>query len=175
VLRDLAIVLLLAVAAAGCGREAGELPMPSQLNAGPGRDPGELGHFIRMGDPNADEYIVKDISPEHADWRWALVRPELKLRVKHTRNLKFTMEFVVPGATMKVTGPVTVTAFINGRTVGSLRCPAEGKYRLEKPVPAGWVEAEKDIVITAEVDKRWVSPDDGAQLSFLLGSVGFSQ
>jgi len=175
VFRDFAIVGLLAMGAVGCGNGPGELPPPPQRAAVAARDPGELGNFIRMGDPYADEYIVKDISPEHGEWRWALAHPELKLRVKNSRHLKFSMEFAIPGATFKVTGPVTVTAYINGKLAGAERCRSEGKYRIEKVVPDGWVMPDSEVTITALVDKRWISKDDGAELSFLLGSVGFSQ
>jgi hypothetical protein len=70
---------------------------------------------------------------------------------------------------------VTVSCAINGRTLGSLRCAHAGDFRLEAPVPEGLVEADKPTRVTFEAHPRWISPEDGAQLSFLLRSAGFTQ
>jgi hypothetical protein len=95
--------------------------------------------------------------------------------VTDNRNLKFSMDFAIPAVTFRVTGPVTVSCAVNGKNLASIRCDHAGDYRLEKPVPAGWVEPGKPIQVTFEAKPRWISPDDGAQLSFLLRSAGFTQ
>jgi hypothetical protein len=95
--------------------------------------------------------------------------------LKETRHLIFTAEFAIPEVTYKVTGPVTVSCAVNGRTIGSLRCAHAGDFRLEEPVPEGLVEADKPTRVTFEAHPRWISPEDGAQLSFLLRSAGFTQ
>jgi hypothetical protein len=168
-----AIPFCLTILLGACSTAPEYLPMPLQRAVSDGRDPGELGNFIRMGDAFADEYIVRDITSEKADWRWTFVRPELKLRVKDASNLRFVMEFTVPPVTFRDTGPIVVSCFVNERLLGTMRCPQAGPYRFEKPVPKGWVEPDSMVSVRAEVDKRWVSKDDGAQLSFLLGAIGF--
>jgi hypothetical protein len=169
----LAIAALTLLLCAGCEHAAGYLPMPPQRAASEGRDPGELGNFIRMGDPFADEYIVRDVTSEKAPWRWTFARPELKLRVQDAANLRFVMEFTVPQVTFRDTGPITVACYVNDRLLGSMRCPRAGVYRFEKPVPEGWVKPGSEVVVRAEVDKRWVSKADGQELGFLLGAIGF--
>ncbi len=128
-----------------------------------------------MDDPKAEDYIVRDISPERGVFRWTFVNPELRLRVETNQNLKFTMEFAIPAATFKVTGPVTVSCAINGHPLASMVCPRADKYILEKPVPSEWVEARTPIHVTFHAEPRWVSPADGEQLSFLLFNAGFVQ
>jgi hypothetical protein len=128
-----------------------------------------------MDDPTVGEYIVNDISPERGLRRWAFLRPELKFQVKDASHLKFVAEFALPEVTYKVTGPVTVSAAVNGRAVGVVRCDHAGDWRMEKPVPAGVVKVGDEIHVTFEANPRWVSPEDGAQLSFFLRGAGFTQ
>jgi len=169
-------ILMVAIAlAAGCGRRPPEFAPPAQASLDFGEDPGWLSAYIAMDDPLVEDHIVRDISPERGIRRWALRNPELKFRVKEPRPWKFAAEFTVPAVTFKVTGPVEVTYAVNGRTLGKLRCAQAGDFRVEKPVPEGLIAPGKDIRVTFEADKRWIAPDDGAQLSFLLRSAGFIQ
>jgi hypothetical protein len=126
-----------------------------------------------MDDALADDYIVRDISAEHGVFRWAFRHPELRLRVPEGRKLKFAAEVAIPEATFKDTGPVTISILIEGKPLASLHCPRAEKYRIEKPVPPDWVESGKVVLVTFETEPRWVSPLDGAQLSFLLYDAGF--
>jgi hypothetical protein len=128
-----------------------------------------------MDDPVAAEYIVRDISPERGYRRWAFLHPELRFRVQEARHLKFAAEFAIPEVTFKVTGPVTVNCSVNAHHVGSIRCPRPGDYRLEVAVPDGVVDPGKEVHVTFETNPRWVSPEDGAELSFFLRSAGFTQ
>jgi len=167
------VVVIAAISADACGRRPPTFGMPAQRSTDLGPDPGELRSVVRMDDPDADGFLVRDISPEHGLRRWAFSHPELRLSVADARHLKFAAEFAIPEVTYKVTGPVTVSAAVNGKRLGQIRCDHPGDYRLEEAVPEGLVEARKPISITFEANPRWISPEDGAQLSFLLRSVGF--
>ena len=149
--------------------------MPAQRSLDLGPDPGGLRPIVRMDDPDADEYLVRDISPERGVTRWAFRQPEVRVRVADTHHLKFTIEFAIPEVTFRVTGPVTVFCNVNGTRLAQIRCEHAGDYRLEQAVPEGWLEAGKPVRLSFEANPRWVSPEDGAQLSFLLRSAGFTQ
>jgi hypothetical protein len=140
-----------------------------------GLDPGHLKAYILMDDPTVAEYIVNDISPERGVHRWAFAHPELKFQVKDPSHLKLIAEFDLPEVTYKVTGPVTVSGTVNGHPVGSIRCDHAGEWHLEKPVPEGIVRPGEEIHVTFEANPRWVSPEDGAQLSFFLRGAGLTQ
>jgi hypothetical protein len=157
-----------------CGREAGVFAVPAQRSLNLGPDPSDALIFVAMDDPQVDDYLVNDISPERGFRRWAFTRPELRFRLKDVSHLIFAAEFAIPEVTFKVTGPVTVSCAVNGRTLGSMRCPHAGDFRLVKPVPDGLVEVDKPVRVTFEANPRWISPEDGAQLSFLLRSAGFT-
>lgn len=174
VIRRILLLLMGAMLSVSCGRQPGVYAAPPQRSIDLGGDPDGARAFVHMDDPQADDYLVHDISPERGFRRWAFTRPELRFRVKDVRHLVFTAEFAIPEVTYKVTGPVTVSYAVNGRTLGTVRCDHAGDYRLEKPVPDGLVEPDKFVRVTFEANPRWVSPEDGAQLSFLLRSAGFT-
>jgi len=170
---EILLVVMAASMTMGCGWKPGVYAVPPQRSLDLGRDPGGLGSFIAMDDPAAPDYIVRDISSERGFRRWAFLHPELRFRVREARHLTFAAEFALPEVTFKVTGPVTVSCALNGRPVGSIRCPHAGDYRLEAAVPDGLVSPDKEAHVTFEANPRWVSPEDGAQLSFFLRSAGF--
>ena len=149
--------------------------MPEQRSLDLGVDPGGIAAFITMADPVADDYIVRDVSRERGVYRWAFVHPELRFRVQQAGSVRFTAELGVPEVTFKVTGPVRISYAMDGKPLGSLYCDHPGKYEVAKPVPDGWVQPNQYIHVTFETDRKWVSPDDGAQLTFLLFNAGFTQ
>jgi hypothetical protein len=168
------LLVIIALLTVSCGRPPGVFAVPPQRSLDLGPDPSDALIFVAMDDPQVDDYLVNDISPERGFRRWAFVRPELRFRLKDVSHLIFTAEFAIPEVTYKVTGPVNVSVAVNGRTLGSIRCAHAGDFRLEKPVPDGLVEPDKPVRVIFEANPRWISPEDGAQLSFLLRSAGFT-
>ena len=173
--RRILLVAIAEVLTVACGRRVGSFPLPAQQSLSLGPDPGGLRGMVRMDDPDADAFLVRDIGTQPGVFRWAFRYPELRFRVKDVRNLKFAVEFAIPEVTFRVTGPVTVSCAVNGTTLATMRCGHAGDYRLEHAVPQGLVEPRQPIRVTFDANPRWVSPDDGAQLSFMLHSAGFTQ
>jgi hypothetical protein len=168
------LLVILAMLSVCCGRQPGVYAAPPQRSLDLGPDPDGPQAFVTMDEPVADDYLVRDISPERGFRRWAFSHPELRFRLQDVSHLIFTAEFAIPEVTYKVTGPVTVSYAVNGLNLGSLRCDHAGDFKLEKRVPDGLIVPGKFVRVTFEANPRWISPDDGAQLSFLLRSAGFS-
>lgn len=164
---------MVALLTLSCGRQAGVYPMPEQRPTDLGRDPGGLESFIEMDDLVVDDYVVKDISSERGFRRWAFLHPQLRFRVTETAGLKFAAELTVPIVMYKVAGPVAVESPVNGQLLGKLRCDHPGDFQLLRAVPKGIVKAGELIRLTFEANPRWIAPEDGARLSFLLRSAGF--
>jgi hypothetical protein len=175
VIRQILLLVIGALLTVSCGRQPGVFATPPQRSLDLGPDPTDALVFVAMDDPQVDDYLVNDISPERGFRRWAFTHPELRFRLKEVSHLIFTAEFAIPEVTFKVTGPVTVSCAINGRSLGAIQCTHAGDFRLEKPVPEGLVEPDKPVRVTFEANPRWISPEDGAQLSFLLRSAGFTR
>ena len=168
------LLVIFAMLTVSCGRQPGVYAAPPQRSLDLGPDPDGPQAFVNMDDAVADDYIVRDISPERGFRRWAFTHPELRFRLQEVSHLIFTAELAIPEVTYKVTGPVTVSYAVNGLNLGSLRCDHAGDFKLEKRVPDGLIVPGKFVRVTFEANPRWISPDDGAQLSFLLRSAGFS-
>jgi hypothetical protein len=167
------LVAVIAVITLACGRPPVSFALPPQQSLDLGPDPGGLGPFVTMDDPASDDYIVRDISPDRDHHRWAFLHPELRFRVKDVRNLKFAADFAIPEVTYRVTGPVTIAVAVTGQELGRIRCDHPGDYHWTKAVPAGMLADGGEVHVTFHAAPRWVSPEDGAQLSFYLRSAGF--
>jgi hypothetical protein len=159
---------------AGCTSIPDTYAPPEQR---PGVDPQvpRLGAYVRMGDPEADLYLVRDVSRtlEGGAWRWAFKRPELRFFVTSVERLRFVLEFTIAEALFPETGPVTLAVFVNGQLLASERYGQAGAHRFEKPVPPSLLKPGALNLVAIEPDKVWVSKEDGATLGFVLSGAGF--
>jgi len=130
-----------------------------------------------MSDPDADAYIVKDVSQaaEAGSWRWTRKRPELRFFLEATENLNFKADFSIAEATLRETGPVTISVLINGNLPDTLHCADAGEKHIDKPVPEKFLRAKALNFAALEIDKVWISKTDGAVLGFILTRAGFTQ
>lgn len=170
-----AIPMAAVLALCGCRTASDEYPVPAQRPSFEGyRLP--AARVVNMDDPDATLHLVRDISPGlAANWRWTDQRPAVRVRVRAVEKLKYTIDFALPEATFKDTGPVTVTFTVNDHVVDRVRYTAPGSQHFEKAVPAEWVAINKDATVGAEIDKMWVSKEDGARLGFILTRIGLAE
>ena len=128
---------------------------------------------LAMNDPDLEFHIVRDISPALiASWRWTDQHPAVRIRVRDKENLKYTIDFTLPEITFKDTGPVTIAFVVNSHELDRIRYSSSGFQHFEKRVPADWLENFKDAIVGAEIDKIWISKDDGARFGFILTRIG---
>lgn len=166
-----------AFALSGCSSAPDWYAPPVQRQPLAVSEPSFVGAYVDMSNPNADAYIVKDVSPavEAGSWRWTSRRPELQFYLPAGKAFKFVMEFALAGTTFKETGPVTLTVRINEKVLDRFRFDTEGNHRLEKPVPPELLLPDALNRVSIEPDKVWVSKEDGAALGFILTSAGFQE
>jgi hypothetical protein len=161
---------------AGCANIPDSYAPPIQRKPLTGAEPSPIGTFVNLGEPSADAYIVRDVTG-YADssWRWTRKRPELRFFLDSVEHLKFKADFSIADVTLKDTGPVTISVFINGHLLESLKYASSGRKEFEKPVPATFLLPKSVNFVALEIDKVWVSKTDGAVLGFILTSAGFSE
>src|SRR3954453_14491931 len=137
-------VLLCFCLLTGCVNIPDSYAPPMQRKPLTGTEPSAVGHFVTMSDPNADAYIVKDVSPasEAGSWRWTGKRPELRFFLESTENLNFKADFSIAETTLRETGPVTVSVLINGKLLDTLKYADAGEKHFDKPVPANLLRAK---------------------------------
>jgi hypothetical protein len=161
----------------GCSNTPDSYAPPIQRKPLTGAEPNELGHFVNMSDAGADAYIMRDVSEavEGGAWRWTGQRPELRFYLDSVDKLTFKAEFAVAEATIKDTGPVTISVLINGNLLDKVHCEKSGEQYFAKPVPPKFLRANAMNVVALEIDKVWVAPGDGAKMGFILSRAGFAE
>ena len=138
--------------------------------------PYRISRVVSMADGDADAHIVQDIpKAQGGTWRWTGQKPTLHVAIRTNEKLKFTIDYSVPDVTLKDTGPVTIVFFVNGHEVDRQRQATAGEFHFEKPVPAEWINAGQENTVSAEIDKVWIAPRDGAKLGFILTRMGLTQ
>lgn len=170
-----AALAVLALTLCACREPSLEYPPPEQrpnlegYHLAPAR-------VLDMDAPDATFHFVRDISPALiASWRWTDQHPAVRIRVRDKQNLKYTIDFTLPEITFKDTGPVTIAFLVNGHELDRIRYAVAGFQHFEKPVPPDWLEDYKDATVEAEIDKIWISKDDGARFGFILTRIGLTQ
>jgi hypothetical protein len=153
---------------AQCG--GGSVALPPQRRSYSGPEPGAFGEFARVADPHCDGNFVRGFRPS-GRWAWTARRAEMQFMVESGAR-KFNADIYLAGKTLKETGPVTISFYVNGRLLGAMRCDGAREFVFEKAVPKGWIDPARPVAVTLETDKAWVSPD-GTEYGFLLVSAGF--
>ena len=161
----------------GCVNIPDSYAPPVQRKPLTGTETGAVGHFVNLGEGGADAYIVRDISDsiEAGAWRWTRKRPELRFFLESTEHVNFKADLAVAEITMKDTGPVTLSVFINGQLFNTIHRTEHGEVHIDKPVPANLLRAKTYNLVALEIDKVWVSKTDGVVLGFILTRAGFTQ
>jgi len=132
--------------------------------------------MVEMSDPDASLHIVKDIyGASNPSWRWSAQNPTLQLLLFSTENLKFIADFAIWDDSFKVTGPVEIAYFVNGRQLDKIRYATAGNKHFEKPVPPDWLSVDQDTNIAMSVDKLYIAPRDGLKFGVILVRMGFKQ
>ena len=162
---------------AGCANIPDSYAPPIQRKPLTGTEPSEVGHFVNLGDPAADAYIVRGVSSsaEAGSWRWTRKRAELRFFLDSTAHFNFKSNFSIADSTFQETGPVTISVYINDNLLDTIRCDAPGEKHIEKPVPEKFLRPKAVNLVAMEIDKVWVSKTDGAVLGFILTRAGFTQ
>jgi len=132
--------------------------------------------IVNMSDEDAKTHFVQDLtSLEAGTWRWTGQKPTVRLRLLRPENVHYTIDFAIADTTLLATGPVTVSFLVNDRVLDRARYDHAGNQHFEKPVPAGWITAGQDFTAGAEIDKVWISPQNGIKLGMILVRIGLTQ
>jgi len=180
VTRTVIIVVLTRIAAAtlslflcSCDRLPETYPPPQQRPA-QASTPDPYAMMLEMNDPDAAQHIVKDIyEPFGSPWRWTSKQPTVKMLVDSSDNLKLSSDFAIWDDGFKQTGPIELSFLVNGRLLDKVKYATPGYKHFEKPVPAGWLSEDTESTISIDVDKLYVSPQDGVKFGIILTRIGF--
>ena len=145
-------LLLTSCILSGCANIPDSYAPPVQRKLPTGAEPRAIGHFAEMGDPSSAAFIVRDVSEaiEGGSWRWARKRPELRFFLETIEGLNLRADFALSDVTMKETGPVTISVFVNGKLLDKIRCNEPGERHFLKPVPPQFLRAGDTNLVALE-------------------------
>lgn len=132
--------------------------------------------MVEMSDPEVSAHFVKDIYPQSdPSWRWTGQNPTLQLLLLFTDNLKFNADFALWEDGFKVTGPIDVSYWVNGRFLDKVHYTSPGDKHFEKPVPPDWLSTDSETTVAMSCDKLYVSPKNGIKFGLILVRIGFKE
>lgn len=171
------IFFVLSILTVACQRLPDSYPPPEQRHPLEGDDPIRAGIMVNMNDQDAKRFFVKDISDtlEGRTWRWTQKRPTVKILLLRTHGLKFVIDFTLWDGAIGQTGPPTISFFVGDRLLEKVRYDTPGYKHFEKAVPAGWLQTSEPTLVSAEIDKMYVAPEDKVTLGFILTRMGFER
>ena len=143
-------------------------------------DPERWERVIRMTDVDAPDHFLAGINNFLAiNWRLTGKRPLVRLDVPTQlgfvkTRFKYHLEFGIPQASFGVNGPETLSFLVNGNVLDRMRYAAAGLYTFEKDVPQEWISGGYTTV-GAEIDKTFVSREDGRTYGFILVAIGLKR
>lgn len=172
-----AALLLAVLILSSCSRESAFEPIPAQSPSVAAPDPPSFPCLALMTQARADQFIVTGIplGLGAGAERWTSESPAVKCKLPSSGPWNVVMDFIVAGATLRETGPITLTFTVDGQEVERLRCDHIGEYKLRAPLPAALAIPGRELVLQATVDKPWVAPSDGSKLGVLVSAMGFVQ
>lgn len=169
------LVALLTLTA--CSSEPAFQPIPPQAPDVQASDPPAVPCFFSMTEPRADRAIVHGIplglgaGPQ----RWTADRAAVRCTLPSAGPWLAAMDLYAAEATLRDTGPITLSFTANGREIGRLRCANPGPAQFRAPLPSGLATAGAALILEVSIDKPWISPGDGAKLGVLVAAMGFLQ
>lgn len=169
------LILLGVVLLCGCQDLPGPYPPPEQRQPFEGFAPYRVHRIVDMGDGDANDHIVGGVIGDKGSWRWTGKRPEVRVFLRTNQMLRYMIDFSIVDVTFKDTGPLEFSFYVNGHLVDQKRYTSPGSEHFEKPIPDDWVQPGKDAILSAEVDKVWISPADHQALGFILTRMGLLQ
>jgi hypothetical protein len=138
-------------------------------------DMAEIGPSVEIHGQGQEKQLLHDIGNPAAgeEWVWTFERPALVFSVSRRPGVKFRMELEVANATLRKTGPVRITFWLNGRLLAKRLYDSPGKYVIEQEVPLELLREDGVAIIETTQDKHYVAKDDGQTLSYLFHAAGF--
>ena len=174
--RRLALVCAVVLAGSGCQNMPEPYAPPVQRPAVEKFHPYRMQAIVSMSDDDAQTHFVQDITPlATSSWRWTGKKPTVRVKARTDEELRYTIDFVLPEANFRETGPVNVAFLVNDRVLDRARYSSAGDQHFEKPIPAGWITAGQDITVAAEVDTLSAGPPVAPKLGIVLVRIGITQ
>lgn len=169
------LILLGAVLFSACQNLPPPYVPPEQRQPFDHFEPYRIMRVVNMADGDANQHFVSDILGDSGPWRWVTKHPQVRVKLRTNKMLRYVIDFTIVDQTFKDTGPLEFTFDVNGHELDRVRYTSPGAQHFEKEVPEDWVQPNQEATVGAQVDKLWYSPADHQPLGFILTRIGLTQ
>lgn len=127
---------------------------------------------IVLPQPGVNSHLLHDVLPgaESEEQRWTLERPAYLLHAPGAK-VRLRLHVRLAAETFRSTGPVRLTAWINGRRLGDERYTTAEDHVFVHDVPPEWLGPDGLSLVETTLDRYWIAPTDGVKLGYLFLSA----
>ena len=138
-------------------------------------DMARIGPWVELHGPVREKHLLHDINSPSAgeEWVWAFERPAFVFSVPKRPGVTFRMELEIADTTLRTTGPVQITFWLNGKQLAKRTYDAPRKYVVEQQVPPELLREDGVAILETTQDKYYISTGDKQKLSYLFHAGGF--
>jgi hypothetical protein len=132
----------------------------------------DIGSRLLTGQPRFAKQLEGFNQIEPGGWRWSTRQFSVTLRAPAgSAGARLTLDLFVAGSSIQKLGPMTLSASVGNRKIGSETYTAEGKYTFARDLEPGWLKPGPNR-IEFSLDK-YVRPsiDDGRELGVVVTSA----
>jgi hypothetical protein len=127
-----------------------------------------------IGDPGFANQLEGFNQIEPGGWRWTRREFLVTLRApdgSEQEGARLAVQLFVAESSLQKLGPITLTAMLGGRRVGSERYTRAGKYTFTRNLEPGWLKAGTNRVAFVLDKCLRPGPGDGLELGVVVSSV----
>ncbi|MBK5291310.1 MAG: glycosyltransferase family 39 protein [Acidobacteriia bacterium] len=131
---------------------------------------------IRMADPAAEAQLEGFHAPEQGSWRWTGCGFSVSLAPPEpSAGARLVLDLTVPEPSLRQLGPITLSARLGDRDLGSQTYPTAGNYTFVRRLDGAWLH--KDANTIAFQLNRCLPPSerDGRELGLVIRGVALEK
>lgn len=137
----------------------------------------KLKSAVHMADPEIAQQLISGFYPvEQNSWRWTMGRFAVMLKPPPAvaTAARLTVRLSVPEAVLHKTGPITLSASLNGTKLGVKTWSTPGEYTFQVPVPAAALGTDP-VTVDFTLDKFLAAGSvETRELGLIVSSVEIS-
>jgi hypothetical protein len=169
--RRLALCAVLAVELVACKHKGKLAAKKAEAEAA-----GPMLSVLRMNDPAAEAQLARGFyGLEARKWRWTSSKFAVKLDPPEnsaSRGAILKFEFSLPEAVVKQTGPVTLSASVNGSALAPVEYAKPGEYTYTSDLPSSFLRPRANSLEFTTDKALPPSGGDKRELALVATSIG---
>jgi hypothetical protein len=168
----LAVILAAAIVLSNCKERPEYVRLPPQYQSSFHNDFLPNLPLLTMGTNITEENAIEGVYGTNNDWPWSNDHPSFVCFLKGPGPWQFALHFATVKTTLRDTGPVTITVWINDMPFSKFVVSEATVAEYTRNVPAE-MAISGAVRVALTIQPFWTSPKDGQRLGILIRSIGF--